>query len=98
MAIRYACDKCGLRMKANDGGRFIVKMELFAAAGPVDLDAVESSDPRQGVREIIASLAQADPDEIEDRNYRSFRFDLCDECRRLLLANPLGMGGSRSSS
>jgi hypothetical protein len=87
--IRYECDMCGLSLPADSSGRFIVKMEVFAAAGPIDLDA-ESSDPRGELQAVIEKLREADPDQVEDRTYRAFRFDLCDACRAKLMANPLG--------
>lgn len=88
--IRYECDKCGVAIGANDPQRFIVRFEVFAAAGHVDLDAVSSGHPGHGLEEVVKELARADPDEIEDQTYRSFRFDVCDACRRELLKRPLG--------
>ena len=88
--IRYECDKCGVAMGANDPQRFIVRMELFAAAGHVELDPVVGVDPRAEMEQVLAALAKADPDEIEDQTYRAMRFDLCDDCRRDVLKHPLG--------
>lgn len=88
--IRYECDKCGVAIGANDPQRFIVRFEVFAAAGHVDLDAVTSGHPGHGLEEVVKELARADPDEIEDQTYRSLRFDVCDACRRELLKRPLG--------
>ncbi len=88
--IRYECDKCGVAIGANDPQRFIVRFEVFAAAGHVDLDTVTSGNPGHGLEEIVKELSRADPDEIEDQTYRSFRFDVCDACRRELLRRPLG--------
>ena len=88
--IRYECDKCGRVLEANDRQRFIVKMEIFAAADHLDLDADSSGDPGRELANLLTHLAKADPDEIEDQTYRSFRFDLCDACRKELLARPLG--------
>ncbi len=34
--IRYECDKCGRALAANDRQRYIVKMEVFAAAEHID--------------------------------------------------------------
>jgi hypothetical protein len=89
IVIRYECDMCGARMTASDAKRFIVKMEIYAADGPVDLDAQSSDDPRGELRAVIEHLRKADPSEVEDQTYRAFRFDLCDDCRRKLLASPL---------
>ncbi len=88
--IRYECDKCGVAMGANDPRRFIVRMELFAAAGHVELDPAVAVDPSKEIEQVLKDLAKADPDEIEDQTYRAMRFDLCDGCRRVVLKRPLG--------
>lgn len=87
--IRYECDKCGLGMAANDPQRYIVRLEVFAAAGHIDLDGEVEEEPGKGMRKVIQELSQADPDEVEDQTYRLLRFDLCNACRRHLLINPL---------
>ncbi|MHC5109243.1 MAG: hypothetical protein ACYTHJ_05135 [Planctomycetota bacterium] len=88
--IRYECDKCGSTLGANDPHRFIVKLEVFAAAEHVQLDDREAADVSSELDQVIEVLRNANPDDIEDRTYRSFRFDVCDRCRRILLDRPLG--------
>ena len=88
--IHYECDKCGARMVANDPKRYIVRLEVYAAAGPVELELDCKSDTASELTSLLDSLRAADATDIEDRTYRSFRFDLCDACRRTLLASPLG--------
>ncbi len=89
--IRYECDKCGRRMSADDVQRFIVKIEIYAAASHLDLDAaVEDKEGPGALGRVIESLRRADPDEMEDKTYRGYRFDVCDDCRRALMANPIG--------
>lgn len=77
-------------MGPNDPARFIVRFEIYAAAGHVDLDAEAARAPKQTLEELVRDLAAADPDEIEDQTYRALRFDVCDACRQKLLAKPLG--------
>jgi hypothetical protein len=77
-------------MHANDPQRFIVRMEVYAAVGVLDLDKDGESDPSSDLKTVLAQLASADPDEMEDQTYRQLRFDLCDACRRGLLTHPLG--------
>jgi hypothetical protein len=88
--IRYECDRCGVPLKANDLKRFILKMEIYAAAGPIELDRDPQSDTKAELEAVLVELKKADPDEVEDKTYRSFRFDLCDDCRRELIEKPLG--------
>ena len=90
--IRYECDKCGRNMEPNDAQRFIVKMEIFAATGHLDLDSEAVARDSSALANVIESLKKANPDEIEDQTYRAFRFDVCDACRRILLDRPLGPG------
>lgn len=86
--IRYECDKCGALLRADDGGRFILKMEVFAAAGRLDL--AEESEATTTLDEVIEEIKGADPDDVEDKTYRCLRFDLCNECRAKVLKKPLG--------
>jgi len=88
--IRYQCDKCAVSMGANDMRRFIVKFEVYAAAGHVDLVPEPGVDPQRELSRVLKELESADADEIEDQTYRCFRFDVCDSCRKALLARPLG--------
>jgi len=88
--IRYECDKCGAAMGANDSQRFIVKVEVYAAAGHVDLSKDLVRDGKSELESVLQQLAATDPDEIEDQTYRSFRFDVCDRCRKAVLSRPLG--------
>ena len=88
--IRYQCDRCGVSLGANDGRRYIARLEVFAAAGPIDLDVEAAERTERAMEVVIRQLADADPDEVEDQTYRQLRFDLCDECRRHVLCHPLG--------
>ena len=54
--IRYECDKCGRHMAPNDAQRFIVKMEIFAAADHLDLDLDATEPDRNALSEVIESL------------------------------------------
>ena len=91
--IRYECDKCGRQLTANGADRFIVKIELYAAGGPIEVTTNQlNRDHTDEIRSALDQLAAADPDEVEDQTYRCLRFDLCADCHRVLLRNPLGDG------
>ncbi len=88
--IRYRCDRCGTSLGANDPQRFIVRLEVYAAAGHIDLDAETAAQTPGEMQRVLSELSKADPDEIEDQTYRALRFDVCDACRRVILDRPLG--------
>ena len=89
--IRYECDRCQTPMSANDENRYIVKLEVFAAASPLDLTHDDTENASGKLQEVLEQLRNTDPDEIEDKTYRNFRFDVCDNCRKHLIANPLAL-------
>ncbi len=94
--IRFECDTCGASLGANDANRFIVRIEAFAAAGPLEFTADDlRADATSEIRKLIDQLHMADADEIEDQTYRSMRFDLCAACHRAYLKDPLGRNGRR---
>lgn len=89
--IRFECDKCRRHLAANDAQRYIVKIEAYAAAGPIEFAADDlDREHKSQIEALIDDLNRADPSDIEDQTYRSFRFDLCAACHRAFLTNPLG--------
>ena len=88
--IRYCCDGCGKMMSANDANRYIVRLEVFAAAEGLTISKDDlAKDHQAEIEQIVNDLQQANPDQVEDQVYRSFRFDLCSACQPKYLANPL---------
>lgn len=79
--ISYTCDLCGKPMIEEDPLRFVVKIELFAAKDPLECCDDDWIDDRRADAEHL-------PD-FDDVAYRSFRYDLCNECRAEYLKDPL---------
>ncbi len=89
--IRFACDKCGASLGANDSGRFIIKIEAYAASGPLVFSSEDiEQDRSHELSSLIEELSTANPDDIEDQTYRNLRFDLCGPCHKKFLIQPLG--------
>ena len=90
MPIRYACDRCGRQLEPDDPGRFVVKVEVFAAADPLTITEEDlKRDHRAEIARLIDQLERMDPDEVEDQVYRSFRFDLCRQCHEAYIRSPI---------
>ena len=89
--IRFRCDKCGRSLAANAPERYIISIEAYAAAGPLEFSKEDlEKDHRARIKQLIDQLRGADPDQIEDQVYRRLRFDLCTDCHRRFLDHPLG--------
>ena len=88
--IHYSCDRCG-RSLENDDLRYVVRLEVYAAMEPVDVEDDETD--RDHLLEINDALERLDEDDLEaagDDIYKKMRFDLCPDCQQRLLRNPVG--------
>jgi len=89
--IHYSCDLCKRPIDAEDDLRYVVKLEVYAAMDPVDADRKDDDrDHLQEMQEILARMEDAEDDQIGEDVYQQMRFDLCPECRKKFLRNPLG--------
>jgi hypothetical protein len=64
-------------------------MEIFAAMEP-SADEEDDNDHLEEIQDILERLDDADDDQIGEEVCQQLRFDLCPECRRKFMKNPLG--------
>ena len=89
--IHYSCDCCKRILDSNEDLRYVVKMEVYVAMDPLDEDEVEDDrDHLMEVEEILELMEDAESEAIGDDVYQKRRFDLCPECHKRFIKNPLG--------
>ncbi len=89
--IRYYCDICHRPLDPDEDLRYVVKMEVYAAFDPSpQYDSSDEGNHLQDIQEILEELEQADGDDIGEDVYRELKFDLCPECQKRFVKNPLG--------
>jgi hypothetical protein len=89
--IRYSCDLCKRKLDPQDDLRYVVKMEVYAAFDPASADDEEDDcDHLEVIQNILERLEDSADDQIGDDVYQQLRFDLCPECRKRFIKNPLG--------
>lgn len=88
--IHFSCDRCKRVLDPEDDVRYVVRLEIYAALEPVDVDEVE--DDRDHLVEIQEMLEQIDDETIGlgDEAYQKQRFDLCSDCYKEYIRNPVG--------
>lgn len=89
--IHYSCDRCKRVLDPQNDLRYTVRVEVQAVMDP--LNDYESDDDRDHLMEIEEILERVDDDQCEDIGqdvYQKRRFDLCPECCRKFVQNPLG--------
>jgi hypothetical protein len=88
--IHYDCDFCKRVLDAEDL-RYIVRMEVYAALDNTEADDSDNDrDHLQEIEDILEQLDATGEAPPGDEVYQQLRFDLCAECRKKFLSDPLG--------
>ncbi len=94
--LHITCDLCGKDLPGDDR-RYVVKLEVFAAHDPseiteADLDQDHMEAVSQMLREMEDNLTE--PEELTPP-FQKFRYDLCPECHKKFVRDPLGKEASQ---
>ncbi len=90
--IHYSCDRCQRLIEKDDELRYVVRLEVQATMGENAFVEAED-DERDHLLEVHEILERHDDENdplISDEVYSRRRFDLCSNCYRAFLRNPLG--------
>lgn len=88
--IHYSCDCCKRSLEPEDL-RYVVKLEVYAAFDPATTDEMDDDrDHLQEIQDILQRSADTGDAQLGNDVYEQLRFDLCPECRKKFLQNPLG--------
>ena len=90
--IRYSCDCCKRELDPDMDVRYVIKLEAFPAfePPPVEDDSAEDRDHLQEIQQVIAALEDSADEPTGEDVYRQMTYDLCPECHRRFVRNPLG--------
>ena len=88
--VHFSCDLCGQDVHPTKDQRYVVKVEGY----PVDDQSLLSDDDLdedhfEQVSELLQEIDHSDHLELDD-DCKTFRFDLCSECYKKFLRDPLG--------
>jgi hypothetical protein len=89
--MHFTCDRCQRVIDPQRELRYVVRMEVEAVMDPIHEN--EPQDDRDHLLEIDEILERADAaecDAVSDEVYQRRRYDLCPQCYRKFVANPLG--------
>ncbi len=93
--IHYSCDCCKRELDPEDL-RYVVKMEVYAAFDSDAMDdAHDDRDHLQEIQEILQRTEDVSNDGIASDVYEQLRYDLCTDCHKKFLKNPLGREHSK---
>lgn len=89
--IHYTCDRCKAVLDPADQARYVVHVEVQCVGEPSVASAAEPDmDSLSELHELLEGM-QGDPlvDDQELPTHRG-RYDLCPQCYKQFLRNPLG--------
>ncbi|GIW80008.1 MAG: hypothetical protein KatS3mg105_1815 [Gemmatales bacterium] len=88
--LHVTCDLCSKEITPPVDAHFVVKMEVYAAFDPSEVtDADLDEDHLEAIAKMLCEEEEVvDPDHAAPR-YKKFRFDLCAECHRKFIRDPL---------
>jgi hypothetical protein len=89
--LHVTCDCCGKDIRPGDNYHYVVKIEAYAAQDPAEITEADlDEDHMEAVSELLRDMEDngANADMVEP--YKNFRYDLCPECHKKFVRDPLG--------
>ncbi len=89
--IHYTCDRCKRQINTDSQTRFIVQIDIQTAASEVEPEFEDDVDHLNELHQILEGMHEpvTATDEEPETSHHG-RYDLCPECHRQFLKNPLG--------
>jgi len=98
--LHYSCDMCKRPIDPCCEARHVVKIDVYQAIDDSSADCGACSDDDfdhlDDVQDLLQRIDEQELEMLEEEVARTLRFDLCDECRRSFLKNPLGAKSAKS--
>jgi endogenous inhibitor of DNA gyrase (YacG/DUF329 family) len=95
--MHITCDLCGKEVSSGDDPRFVVKIEVFAAHDPTEITEADlDEDHMEVISQLLLEMEDNPDEELElAPTCKKFRYDLCPECQKKFVRDPLGKEGSQ---
>ena len=92
MMSHCICELCGQELHEEGGLRYAVRIEVQATHDPLNLSEDDlSKDLRAEIAKVLQQLDNVSLAEAQNQVYRRFEFDLCPECQRGFVRDPLAI-------
>lgn len=89
--IHYSCDRCKRMIHSLEELRYSVTIEVQVALDIEELDQEGETDQLQELKEILSQLDEDEKSEVTQAAYQQRNFDLCADCRKAFMENPLAL-------
>lgn len=87
--IHFSCDRCKRELDALHDLRYVVRVEVEAALDH-EIESVDHVDHLTEIDGILENSGEMGCDQFGDDLFQKHRYDLCLDCYRQFIKNPLG--------
>ncbi len=88
--IHYTCDRCKRQINTADQTRYVIQIDIQSAADEPKSDIEDDIDQLTELHQMLEGMTDQPIDAEESESSHRGRYDLCPECHRQFLKNPLG--------
>ena len=93
--LHITCDQCGKELRTGED-HYVLKIEVFAAHDPTELTEADfDEDHMEEVSQMLQEMEEMGEVEELEPPSREFRYDLCPECRKKYVRDPLSKEASQ---
>jgi hypothetical protein len=89
IVIHYSCDRCKREIDISTDLRYTVTIEIEAALDGAEHELVDDPDHLDTIQEMLDSADSLCSSVFDDDVYQRKQFDLCQDCFRQYIKNPL---------
>ena len=88
--IHYTCDRCKRRINVDDQTRYVVQIDIQSAVEKPNPEFDDDIDQLNELHQMLEGISTSTIDQDGRESSHHGRYDLCPECHRQFLQNPLG--------
>jgi hypothetical protein len=96
LMIHYSCDRCKRDIDATADLRYTVTIEIEAALDGPEHELVDDPDHLDDLQDMLESADDLCSAVFDDDVYQRKQFDLCKDCFRQYIKNPLARESNAS--
>ena len=88
--FHFICDRCGKGLLISEDVRYEMTIEIKSAYDAMEITRADlNKDFNDEILNLLNKMKHKTQQELEDEVYKLFKFDLCMECQKEMLKNPL---------
>ena len=88
--FHFICDRCGKGLLIGEDVRYEMTIEIKSAYDQMEITRADlNKDFNDEILNLLNKMKHKTQQELEDEVYKLLKFDLCMECQKEMLKNPL---------